>query len=80
MPLLESNGFLPDLDAIPADVLKKARVLWICYPNNPTGAVAEPSFFEKVVKFAQNNRFSRWPFWAGKGAEGRPGKPWVWGT
>ena len=55
MPLLEENGFLPDLDAIPGRVLKKARVLWICYPNNPTGAVAEPSFFEKVVKFARAN-------------------------
>ncbi len=55
MPLLEENGFLPDLDVIPAKVLKKARVLWICYPNNPTGAVAEPSFFEKVVKFARAN-------------------------
>jgi LL-diaminopimelate aminotransferase len=58
MPLLESNGFLPDLDAIPAEALKKARVLWICYPNNPTGAVAEPAFFEKVVKFAQTNHIA----------------------
>jgi len=55
MPLLEGNGFLPDLDAIPAAALKKAKVLWICYPNNPTGAVAEPAFFEKVVKFAGSN-------------------------
>jgi LL-diaminopimelate aminotransferase len=50
--------FLPDLDAIPAEALKKAKVLWICYPNNPTGAVAEPAFFEKVVKFAQTNHIA----------------------
>jgi LL-diaminopimelate aminotransferase len=55
MPLLESNDFLPDLDTIPGKVLKKTKVLWICYPNNPTGAVAEPSFFEKVVRFARAN-------------------------
>jgi LL-diaminopimelate aminotransferase len=58
MPLLESSGYLPDLDAIPAEVLKKAKVLWLCYPNNPTGAVAEPAFFEKVVKFARSNNIA----------------------
>jgi LL-diaminopimelate aminotransferase len=55
MPLFEKNGFLPDLDAIPGIVLKKSRVLWICYPNNPTGAVAGPDFFEKVVWFAKKH-------------------------
>ncbi|MDD5312525.1 MAG: LL-diaminopimelate aminotransferase [Dehalococcoidia bacterium] len=55
MPLLEENGFLPDLDAIPAAVLKKAKLLWICYPNNPTGAVAGLDFFAKVVAFARKN-------------------------
>lgn len=55
MPLLEKNGFLPDLDAIPETVLKKSKVLWICYPNNPTGAVAGPDFFEKVVWFAKKH-------------------------
>jgi len=55
MPLLEENGFLPDLDTIPAAVLKKAKLLWICYPNNPTGAVAGLDFFEKVVAFARKN-------------------------
>jgi LL-diaminopimelate aminotransferase len=53
LQLDEKNGFLPDLEAIPADVLKKAKVLWICYPNNPTGAVAGLDFFEKVVAFAR---------------------------
>jgi LL-diaminopimelate aminotransferase len=55
LPLLESRVFLPDLDSIPDAILKKARVLWLCYPNNPTGAVASPEFFEKVVAFAKKN-------------------------
>ncbi len=55
MPLTEENGFLPDLDAIPADVLKRAKLLWINYPNNPTAAVANLDFFNRVVKFAQQH-------------------------
>jgi len=55
MPLTEENNFLPELDAIPADVLKGAKLLWISYPNNPTGAVADLDFFNKVVKFAQQH-------------------------
>jgi LL-diaminopimelate aminotransferase len=53
MPLREENGFLPDLDGIPAKIAKKAKVLWINYPNNPTGAVAGIDFFEKVAAFAK---------------------------
>lgn len=53
--LLPGNGFLPDLDAIPSDVLKKAKLLWINYPNNPTGAVAPRSFYEKVVAFGRKH-------------------------
>ena len=53
LPLTEKNNFLPDLDAIPADVLNKAKLLWLNYPNNPTGAVADLEFFNRVVKFAQ---------------------------
>ena len=53
MPLREENGFLPNLDGIPVKIAKKAKVLWINYPNNPTGAVAELDFFEKVVAFAK---------------------------
>jgi LL-diaminopimelate aminotransferase len=56
MPLLPENGFLPDLDAIPEKVLEKARLLWLNYPNNPTGAVAPLSFFEKVVRFAHDHQ------------------------
>ena len=55
MPLTEQNNFLPDLDAIPDDVLRRAKLLWINYPNNPTGAVADLDFFNKVVRFAQQH-------------------------
>ena len=53
MPLLEENGWLPDLDAIPDDVARKAKVMWLSYPNNPTGAVADLGYFEAVVDFAK---------------------------
>ena len=52
MPLTPGNDFLPDLDAIPSDVLRRAKLMWICYPNNPTSAVAPDGFFERVVEFA----------------------------
>jgi LL-diaminopimelate aminotransferase len=55
LPLRRSSGFLPDLDAIPADVARRAKILWINYPNNPTAALAAPGFYEKVVAFAQKH-------------------------
>jgi len=55
LPLLESNDFLPDLDSVPSDILKKAKLLYINYPNNPTGAVATGEFFRHVVDFAVKN-------------------------
>ena len=55
MPLLKQNGFLPDLDAIPADVLKRAKILFLNYPNNPTAACADLSFFEKAVAFCREH-------------------------
>jgi LL-diaminopimelate aminotransferase len=55
LPLLESNSFLPDLESIPPPVLEKAKMLYLNYPNNPTGAVATPEFFSKVVAFAKKN-------------------------
>lgn len=55
LPLTEANQFLPDLDSIPAEVLKKSKVLVLNYPNNPTGASATPEFFAKVVEFAKKN-------------------------
>ncbi len=55
MPLKKENKFLPDLAAIPKDVLKKARVLFINYPNNPTAATANFDFFEETVAFAHRH-------------------------
>src|SRR5437868_8586999 len=49
LPLTEANQFLPDLNSVPADVLQKAKVLVLNYPNNPTGASATPEFFSKFV-------------------------------
>ena len=53
MPLLEENGWLPDLDAIPEQVAQKAKVMWLNYPNNPTSATADIEYFERVVDFAK---------------------------
>lgn len=55
MPLTEQNGFLPDLDAVPADAKKRAKLMYLNYPNNPTGAGATEEFFENVVQFARKN-------------------------
>ena len=55
MPLLSENDFLPDYEAIPKDVLKKAKMMFINYPNNPTGAVADKKFFEETVEFAKEH-------------------------
>ncbi len=55
MPLVAEKNFLPDLDIIPANILQKARLLWINYPNNPTSAIADLDFFNKVVKFARQH-------------------------
>jgi LL-diaminopimelate aminotransferase len=54
-PLLGTNNFLPDLQAIPLNSLVKAKILWLNYPNNPTGAIAPLSFFEDVVRFARKH-------------------------
>jgi LL-diaminopimelate aminotransferase len=56
LPITEENGFLPDLDAVPGDVRKRAKLLYINYPNNPTGAGATNDFFDRVVRFARENR------------------------
>jgi LL-diaminopimelate aminotransferase len=55
MPLRRQNGFLPDLGAIPADVARRAKLMYLNYPNNPTAAVARPAFFRDVVEFARRN-------------------------
>ena len=53
MPLTENNKWLPDLDAIPKDIASKAKVMWLNYPNNPTSAIANIEYFNKVVDFAK---------------------------
>jgi LL-diaminopimelate aminotransferase len=55
LPLEEANGFLPDLDAIPDDVLQQANLLFLNYPNNPTGAVVADGYFERAVELARAN-------------------------
>jgi LL-diaminopimelate aminotransferase len=55
MPLLPGLGFLPDLDGIAAGIAARARLMFINYPNNPTGAVIEDDFFARVVEFARRN-------------------------
>ncbi len=56
LPLKKENNFLPDLQSIPADVLKRAKVFVINYPNNPTGAVATADFYKDVVEFALKHK------------------------
>jgi LL-diaminopimelate aminotransferase len=53
MPLREDNGFLPDFKSIPEETLKKAKLMFINYPNNPTSAVAPRAFYEDVVALAE---------------------------
>jgi LL-diaminopimelate aminotransferase len=55
MPLTARNKFLPELDAIPDDIIKKTKLMWLNYPNNPTGAVADIGFFNRVVEFARKH-------------------------
>ena len=55
LPLKAENNFLPNLDSIPEDILKRAKILVLNYPNNPTGACATQDFFKKVVDFAKKN-------------------------
>jgi len=55
LSLKPEKGFLPNLNAIPGFVLKQTKLLWLNYPNNPTGAVAELDFFNEVVRFAKRN-------------------------
>jgi LL-diaminopimelate aminotransferase len=53
MPLLAENGFLPDLSKIPTDIAQKAKLLWVNYPNNPTGALASLEYFKELVDFCK---------------------------
>ncbi|MER3397522.1 MAG: LL-diaminopimelate aminotransferase [Chloroflexota bacterium] len=53
LPLKEERGFLPDLGTVPTEVARRAKLLWLNYPNNPTGATADGAFFREVVEFAR---------------------------
>jgi LL-diaminopimelate aminotransferase len=55
MPLTADNGWLPDLDAIPAEVAGRARLMWLNYPNNPTAATADREFLERAVEFCRRH-------------------------
>ena len=55
LPLLKENGFLPDYGALEADTLEKAKLMYLNYPNNPTGATASLEFFEETVQFAKTH-------------------------
>jgi len=55
LPLLRENDFLPDLEEIPAETARRAKMIWVNYPNNPTGATATPDFYRKLISWAQAN-------------------------
>jgi len=55
LPLTEARGWLPDLTSVPSDIARRARLLFLNYPNNPTGAVASLEFFQEVVDFARQH-------------------------
>jgi LL-diaminopimelate aminotransferase len=55
MPLAEENGFLPDFEAIPDEICSRAKLMFLNYPNNPTGAVADLAFFTEAVEFAREH-------------------------
>jgi LL-diaminopimelate aminotransferase len=56
LPLLEQNGYFPDLGSIPADIRRRAKLLVINYPNSPTGVVATRDFYRRVIDFAHTNQ------------------------
>lgn len=58
MPLTKKHGFLPDLEAIPPDVRRRAKMMFLNYPNNPTAGAADRSFFEHVVRFAHEHQIA----------------------
>jgi LL-diaminopimelate aminotransferase len=58
LPINENNHYLPELESIPEEILRRAKVLWLNYPNNPTGAVAGLDFFQRTVEFAQKNNIA----------------------
>jgi acetylornithine aminotransferase len=57
LPLLERNGFLPDLDAVDEDMWRRTAIVWINYPNNPTGAAAPVAFLERLAELSRRHDF-----------------------
>lgn len=55
IPLKENNGYMPDLDVIPEQIVNKCKLFFINYPNNPTGAVASSEFYKHIIKFSYDN-------------------------
>jgi LL-diaminopimelate aminotransferase len=55
MPMTEENGFLADFESTPADVLAKAKMMFLSYPNNPTSAIATPEYFDRAIEFAREH-------------------------
>lgn len=53
MPLMKDKGFLPDLEAIPEDIVNKAKVIWVNFPNNPTAATAGADFYQRLIAWAK---------------------------
>jgi succinyldiaminopimelate transaminase len=58
VPLLEANAFLPDLDAIDEETWRRTAIFWVNYPNNPTGAIAPPAFYERLAALAAEHDFA----------------------
>jgi LL-diaminopimelate aminotransferase len=56
MPLIKANGFLPDLAAIPKNIARRAKLMWLNSPNNPTSVIMTKDYFKRVVEFAQDNQ------------------------
>ena len=79
MPLLAENNYLIDFDAIPEEIARKAKLMYVSYPNNPTGAVADDAFYQKLISFAKkyeilvlhDNAYSELVF------DGLPGKSFL---
>ncbi|TET52867.1 MAG: LL-diaminopimelate aminotransferase [Actinobacteria bacterium] len=55
MPLLDENKFNPDFSTIDENIARQAKLMWLCYPNNPTGAIAKDNLFEEAIRFAKKN-------------------------
>ena len=55
LPLLEENGFLPDFESVPEEIARRAKIIWVNYPNNPTGAVADLGYFTRLARWGKRS-------------------------